>query len=125
MASWTNWVEASTSYNRLTGTLRGLHFQAEPHLEVKLVRCTRGAPSTSSSTCRALADLRWAGRRADGREPSGGVRPAGFAHGFQTLVDDTELCYQMSAVGTAPSSRAACAGTTRCSTFGGLRASDV
>jgi dTDP-4-dehydrorhamnose 3,5-epimerase len=95
----TEWVESSTSYNRVTGTLRGLHFQAEPHPEVKLVRCTRGAAfdvivdlRTSSPTY-----LRWVGVELTADNRRALYVPADFAHGFQTLADDTEINYQTSA----------------------------
>jgi dTDP-4-dehydrorhamnose 3,5-epimerase len=90
-------VQASTSYNVRRGTLRGLHFQAAPHEEAKLVRCTRGAihdvivdlRRTSPTHCRYFAvEL-----TADNRRTL--YVPPGFAHGFQTLVDDTEILYQM------------------------------
>ena len=92
------WVQCNASHNRLAGTLRGLHYQAEPRPEVKLVRCTRGAafdviadvrPGSPTYGCWFAAELTAENRRAL-------YVPAGFAHGFQTLCDDTELFYQMS-----------------------------
>lgn len=91
-------VQCSVSWNRRRGTLRGLHFQAAPYGEAKLVRVTRGAIFD------VIVDLR-RGSPTFGRhlavELSAANRlmifvPAGFAHGFQTLVDDTEVAYQMS-----------------------------
>jgi dTDP-4-dehydrorhamnose 3,5-epimerase len=90
-----SWAQASTSHNRLTGTLRGLHYQDEPHPEVKLVRCTRGAAFD------VLVDLRrdsstyrgWAAVELTEENRRSVYIPAGFAHGFQTLVDGTELSY--------------------------------
>jgi dTDP-4-dehydrorhamnose 3,5-epimerase len=90
-------VQASVSHNLRRGTLRGLHFQAPPHEEPKLVRCTRGAihdvivdlRRTSATHCRWFAvELSAENRRTL-------YVPPGFAHGFQTLVDDTEILYQM------------------------------
>jgi dTDP-4-dehydrorhamnose 3,5-epimerase len=90
-------MQASVSYNIRRGTLRGLHFQAAPHEEPKLVRCTRGAifdvivdlRRTSPTHCRWFGvDL-----TADNRRTL--YVPPGFGHGFQTLVDDTEILYQM------------------------------
>jgi dTDP-4-dehydrorhamnose 3,5-epimerase len=90
-------VQASVSHNLRRGTLRGMHFQAAPHEEPKLVRCTRGAihdvivdlRRQSPTHCRWFAvELTHANRRTL-------FVPAGFAHGFQTLVDDTEILYQM------------------------------
>ena len=92
-------VQCSVSYNPRRGTLRGLHYQVAPHAEAKLVRCTRGAIYD------VAVDLRPASptfRRhvavmldADGRRAL--YVPEGCAHGFQTLTDDTEIFYQMSA----------------------------
>jgi dTDP-4-dehydrorhamnose 3,5-epimerase len=91
-------AQCNVSFNRRRGTLRGMHFQAAPHEEAKLVRCTRGALFD------VIVDLRpnsptfrkWeAFELTDGNGLAIYV-PAGFAHGFQTLVDDTEVLYQMS-----------------------------
>jgi dTDP-4-dehydrorhamnose 3,5-epimerase len=90
--------QCNTSFNAAAGTLRGMHFQAEPHGEAKLVRCTRGAIYD------VIVDLRpgsptlreWFGvELREGGETSLFV-PAGFAHGFQTLADASEVSYQMS-----------------------------
>ena len=91
-------AQCNISFNQKAGTLRGLHFQTEPHEEAKLVRCTRGAIydvvvdlRPDSSTYR-----RWyaAGLTSENRRML--FIPSGFAHGFQTLVDDSEVFYQMS-----------------------------
>jgi dTDP-4-dehydrorhamnose 3,5-epimerase len=96
-------VQSSVSYNLRRGTLRGLHFQAPPHEEPKLVRCSRGAihdvivdlRRDSPTHCRWFAvELSADNRRAL-------YVPPGFAHGFQTLADDTEIFYAM-AVAYAP-----------------------
>lgn len=93
-----NFAQCSTSYNRRRGTLRGLHFQAAPAPEAKLVRCVRGAlfdvavdlrPGSGTSGRWVSAELTADNRRAI-------LIPEGCAHGFQTLVDDTELIYQIS-----------------------------
>ena len=90
-------VQCSMSYNRRKGTLRGLHYQAPPHGEAKLVRCTMGA------VWDVVADLR-PGSPARGRwhaaELSAVNRamvyvPEYVAHGFITLTDDSEVFYQM------------------------------
>lgn len=94
----TNFVQRSISVNRKAGTLRGMHFQAPPCLETKLVRCVRGAVFD------VMVDLREGSStygRWHGEELSADNRvilyiPKGFAHGFQTLVDDTELDYEIS-----------------------------
>lgn len=93
----TDFVQASTSFNRHAGTLRGMHYQADPHAESKLVRCTAGAVYD------VLLDLRpdSAGyRRWHGVELSSEARnavyvPRGVAHGFQTLVDAAEVLYMI------------------------------
>ena len=91
-------AQCSVSFNRRRGTLRGLHYQAPPSAEVKLVRCTRGALfdvaldlRPDSPTFRA-----WVGvelTEADGRAL---YIPRGFAHGFLTLAEKTEVAYQIS-----------------------------
>ncbi len=91
-------VQASTSFNARAGTLRGLHYQADPHGEAKLVRVTRGAVFD------VIVDLRpdsatfreWFGVELDAASGRSLYVPAGLAHGFQTLVDDSEMLYQMS-----------------------------
>jgi dTDP-4-dehydrorhamnose 3,5-epimerase len=91
-------VQCNASFNRRAGTLRGMHYQAEPHGEAKLVRCTRGAifdvivdlRPWSATTCR------WFGIELRAGDAASLFVPAGFAHGFQTLGDDTEVHYQMS-----------------------------
>jgi dTDP-4-dehydrorhamnose 3,5-epimerase len=91
-------AQCSVSYNRQTGTLRGMHYQAEPHAEVKIVRCTRGSlfdviidlrPESPSYTRHFAIVLSASSRTML-------YIPRGFAHGFQTLEDQTELTYQMS-----------------------------
>jgi dTDP-4-dehydrorhamnose 3,5-epimerase len=92
-------VQANISGNRKRGALRGLHYQPAPHAEVKLVRCTRGAIFD------VIVDLRpdsaghgqWLGVEltADNRRML--YVPEGFAHGYQTLANDTEVAYQVSA----------------------------
>jgi dTDP-4-dehydrorhamnose 3,5-epimerase len=91
-------VQCDISFNLKKGTLRGMHFQIEPHEETKLVRCTRG------SIFDVIVDLR---RDSPSYKKSLGVVlsdenrrmlyvPKGFAHGFLTLKDGTEVFYQMS-----------------------------
>jgi dTDP-4-dehydrorhamnose 3,5-epimerase len=94
-----DFVQASLSVTRLAGTLRGMHYQRPPFAEVKLVRCVRGAIYDVIADLRpkSASYMRWQAFRLD---PSGNSLyiPAGCAHGFQTLADDTEVLYQMSAV---------------------------
>jgi dTDP-4-dehydrorhamnose 3,5-epimerase len=92
-------VESNTSRSVKTGTLRGMHFQAAPYAQAKLVRCTAGAIYD------VIIDLRPDSpsfKRWDAVELSAENRlslyiPRGFAHGFQTLVADSEVFYQVSA----------------------------
>ena len=91
-------AQCDVSFSRKRGTLRGLHYQAEPHAEAKLVRCTRGAIwdvivdlRTGSPTAR-----QWHAAELTAENRLSFYIPAGFAHGFQTLADDTEVLYQMS-----------------------------
>jgi dTDP-4-dehydrorhamnose 3,5-epimerase len=92
------WAETSTSYNRAAGTLRGLHWQDEPRPEVKLVRCTRGAAFDVIVDLRAGSSTyrRWTALELTADNRRAVYVPEGFAHGFQTLADDTELLYDIS-----------------------------
>jgi len=91
-------AQCSVSFNHRRGTLRGLHFQAAPHEEVKLVRVTRGAvwdvivdlrPESPTYTRHFSVVL-----SAEDRNEL--YIPQGMAHGFQTLEDGTEVFYQIS-----------------------------
>jgi dTDP-4-dehydrorhamnose 3,5-epimerase len=92
-----NLVQSSISFNSRAGTLRGMHFQAPPYLEVKLVRCTRGAIFD------VIVDLRdgsptygqWHGEELSADNRLMLYIPKGFAHGFQSLVDNTEVDYEI------------------------------
>ncbi|MGC1616715.1 MAG: dTDP-4-dehydrorhamnose 3,5-epimerase [Candidatus Acidiferrum sp.] len=92
--------QCSISFNRRKGTLRGLHYQAAPFQEVKVVRCNRG------SIYDVIIDLRpdspsykrWFAAQLDEKNGTMLYIPKGFAHGFQTLADDTEVFYQMSQI---------------------------
>ena len=88
----------STSFNRCRGTLRGLHFQASPHEETKLVWCTRGAIFDVAVDVRPGSRSRgkWVGVELSADNGSALYIPGGFAHGFQTLTDDTEVLYHIS-----------------------------
>jgi dTDP-4-dehydrorhamnose 3,5-epimerase len=92
-------VQASVSWNIRRGTVRGLHHQAQPHAETKIVRCTAGAVydvlldvRPTSPTCG-----RWVGIELSADNRRSLFVPEGVAHGFQTLVDGTEVYYQMTA----------------------------
>lgn len=92
-------VESNVSFNRKKGTLRGMHYQQSPHGQVKLVRCTMGAVYD------VIVDLRpasptfkqWFSIELTAINRSSLYVPKDFAHGFQTLEDDSEVFYQMSA----------------------------
>ena len=91
-------VQCSVSYNGRRGTLRGLHYQAAPHEEAKLVRCTAGAVYDVAVDLRAGSRTlcRWVGVELSARNRLALYVPEGCAHGFLTLADDSEVAYQMS-----------------------------
>jgi dTDP-4-dehydrorhamnose 3,5-epimerase len=91
-------AQCNVSWNRRKGTLRGLHYQAKPHEEAKLVRCTRGAVWDVIVDLRdgSPTRLRWHAVELNADNRLAFYIPEGFAHGFQTLQDDTEVLYQMS-----------------------------
>ena len=91
-------VQCSVSYNARKGTLRGLHYQLPPFAETKLVRCTRGAIYDVIVDLRhdSPTFLEWAGAELNADNRRALYVPKGFAHGFLTLEDDTEVFYQMS-----------------------------
>jgi dTDP-4-dehydrorhamnose 3,5-epimerase len=98
--------QCSFSFNHKKGTLRGMHFQKTPHAEAKLVRCTQGAIYD------VILDLRpesptykqWEGIVLSSENRTLLYIPEGFAHGFQTLEDHTEVFYQISSPHVAASS---------------------
>jgi dTDP-4-dehydrorhamnose 3,5-epimerase len=93
----TELVQCNISFNKKKGTLRGMHYQAAPYQEAKLVRCTAGAiydviidlrPDSATYTQWVSVEL-----NADNRKML--YVPEDFAHGFLTLTEDTEIFYQM------------------------------
>lgn len=96
----TQLAQCNVSYTRLRGTIRGMHYQVSPAAEVKLVRCTRGAIYD------VIVDLRrksptyrqWFAVVLSSENHRMLYVPKDFAHGYQTLTDDTEVAYQMSEV---------------------------
>lgn len=90
-------VQCNASFNAVRGTVRGMHYQAEPHGESKLVRCVRGAIFDVAVDLRAdsPAYRRWHGVELSAENRRSFYIPAGLAHGFQTLSDDCEVVYQM------------------------------
>lgn len=103
----TQLVQCSLSYNTKKGTLRGMHFQASPHAETKLVRCTKGSIYDVVLDLRqeSKAYRRWIGVVLSADKRNALYVPKGCAHGFLTLEDDTEIFYQMSDFYDAGSSR--------------------
>ena len=91
--------QCSTSFNVERGTLRGLHYQAPPHAEAKLVRCTRGRVFDAIVDLRPASPTRgrWFAAKLGADDGLMIFAPNGFAHGFQTLEDDSEVFYQISA----------------------------
>lgn len=93
-----DWVQCNISCNKRRGTLRGMHYQIAPFAEAKLVLCTLGAIYD------VIIDLRpdsktychWISAELSAENRKMIYIPQGFAHGFQTLVDHTEVFYQMS-----------------------------
>jgi dTDP-4-dehydrorhamnose 3,5-epimerase len=90
-------VECNTSFNARRGTVRGMHYQAEPHGESKLVRCIRGAVFDVALDLRdgSPTRLAWHGVELTEDNRRALYIPAGLAHGFQSLSDDSELLYLM------------------------------
>lgn len=100
-------AQCSVSHNHQAGTLRGLHYQAPPHEEAKLVRCLRGRVFDVVVDVRpeSVSYLQWRAFTLDCEKRTAVYVPEGFAHGFQTLVDDSELQYQISVAYTPKASR--------------------
>jgi len=94
----TLWPQCNQTHTKDKGMIRGLHFQAAPRPEIKLIRCTMGA------VCDVLLDVRrdsptfgrWEAFELSAANGNAVYAPGGFAHGFQCLVDHCELFYQMS-----------------------------
>ncbi|HEY6005008.1 MAG TPA: dTDP-4-dehydrorhamnose 3,5-epimerase [Anaeromyxobacter sp.] len=90
--------QCSVSFNHRKGTLRGLHYQAPPRAEVKVVRCTRGAIYDVAVDLRPDSPgfRRWVGIELTPENGRALYIPRGFAHGFLTLADATEVAYDIS-----------------------------
>ena len=100
-------AQCNISQNRKRGTLRGMHYQIEPHAEAKLVRCTRGAIYDVAVDLRPDSPTfrKWTAVELSAANRLMFYIPEGFAHGYQTLEDDTELYYQVSQVYAPDSAR--------------------
>lgn len=94
----TKFVQSNISFNHQRGTVRGMHYQSEPYPETKLVRCTQGSIFDIIVDLRpkSCTYLQWTGIELSAKNRKALYVPAGFAHGFQTLEEDSEILYQMS-----------------------------
>ena len=90
-------VQCNVSFNKKKGTLRGMHWQASPRAEAKLVRCTRGAIYDVALDLRPDSPTfrKWFAAELTADNGLSLYIPEGCAHGFQTLADDTEVLYQI------------------------------
>lgn len=103
----TDFIQMSTSFNKAKGQIRGMHFQESPREETKIVRCTQGAIYD------VMLDLRpnsptynqWYGDNLSAANGKMFYIPKGFAHGYKTLEDNTELLYMMDQVYVKESAR--------------------
>jgi len=100
-------VQCSLSFNARKGTLRGMHYQATPCAETKLVRCTKGAIYDVVLDLRPQSTTfkKWIAVILTAENRNAVYVPEGFAHGFLTLEDETEVLYQMSEFYNAESAR--------------------
>ncbi len=91
-------AQVSLSFNRRRGTLRGMHYQRPPHAEAKLVRCIRGAIWDVALDLRPESSTRgqWQAFELSAENGCALFLPKGFAHGFQTLLPDSEVLYHIS-----------------------------
>jgi dTDP-4-dehydrorhamnose 3,5-epimerase len=94
----TNLVQCNISFNKQKGTLRGMHYQVVPHEEAKVVRCTMGTIYDVIIDLRPNSPTykRWVSVDMGAENRRMLYIPGGFAHGFLTMEDDTEVFYQMS-----------------------------
>jgi len=94
----TVFVQDNHSLSHAPGTVRGLHFQAPPHAQAKLVRCGRGALFDVAVDIRRGSPTygRWVGYELTADNGHQLLIPAGFLHGFMTLTPDTEIVYKCS-----------------------------
>lgn len=96
----TNFIQISTSFNHKKDQIRGMHYQEDPYGETKIVRCTQGAIYD------VIVDIRkdsptynqWFGAILSQENGNMFYIPKGFAHGYKTLEDNTELLYMMDAI---------------------------
>lgn len=100
-------VESNISYSLRRGTLRGMHYQASPHGQAKLVRCTRGRVFDVAVDLRPQSPSfrQWIGVELTAENRRAVYIPGDCAHGFQTLEDDSEVFYMVSTPYEAASGR--------------------
>ncbi len=100
-------AQCNLSYNHHKGTVRGMHWQAAPHAETKLVRCTRGGIYDVIVDIRADSPtyLQWVGVELTAENRRALYIPEGCAHGFQTLEDDSEVLYMITEYYTPAAAR--------------------
>jgi dTDP-4-dehydrorhamnose 3,5-epimerase len=93
-----NIIQSSMSYNRKKGTIRGMHYQIKPFEETKLVRCTKGKIFDVIIDLRKDSETfkKWISIELSENNHRTLYIPKGFAHGFQTLEDNTEIIYDIS-----------------------------
>lgn len=108
LGAQSRFVEGNLSFNKRRGTLRGIHYQAAPHGQAKLVRCTRGAIFDVAVDLRTHSSTfgQWVGVELTASNRRMMYLPGDFGHGYLTLEDETEVYYQVTAA-YAPES---CAG---------------
>lgn len=92
-----NFVQDNHSFSAVKGTLRGLHYQAQPKAQTKLVRCTRGAIFDVAVDIRQGSPTfgKWFGMELNAENKRQLLIPKGFAHGFMTITDDVEVQYKV------------------------------
>jgi dTDP-4-dehydrorhamnose 3,5-epimerase len=102
-------VQCSISFNARKGTLRGVHYQAAPHAEIKVVRCTQGSMFDVAVDLRQDSPTfrQWVGITLTATNHEMLYIPEGCAHGFLTLEDNTEALYHMSEFYNPESARGA------------------
>lgn len=103
-----NFVQCNVAWNKAKGTLRGMHWQAAPYSEVKLVRCSRGAIYDVIIDLRpeSTTYCKWVAVELTSDNKKMLYVPEGFAHGYQTLEPDTEVSYLVSSFYTPEAQRA-------------------
>jgi len=102
-----NMIQLNVGFSHKRGTLRGMHYQDKPHQEAKFVRCTRGAIYDVIVDLRLDSPTRgwWHGEELTAENGTMLYAPEGFAHGYQTLADNTDMYYMTTALYASPAAR--------------------